>query len=675
MESSMVKLQQRLLNNKIKIDDLGSYQDDIRAFYDYVMKYPENTSEYEIYALIMLCLDYYTYSEDGDVLISDHEYDELMKMYITKKGGSLISTADNLVHQSQWEFVKHESPGMVGTVKKIYSFEELCSYLGKYKTYGKVRKFRIAPKFDGISSAIKIDSNGRVLLGVTRNDGIEGQDITKVIRSAGNIGEITKRYMSKLKDGEYVWVKTELVTTTWDFDRLVEEKAYKNRRSATSGIINSPKNIHLAKYISVIPLAAHFSSTDKVEYEPMGSIEITVENADQLMDAVEKMLSEIRDSSYPIRTDGVVIYPLGDDILPNYNDIMDDAIAYKVNTAEALTQVDFGYVSVGRLGNAIPMLRVKPVEVNETTVTDVSLGSFDKFVNMDLHEKEQVLIYSAGDVIPQCKIPDIRHYPESAELLKIKKICPYCNEKLSRYKGIYRCENTECPRVNSGKITNFLIKLKAENVSDKTVEDLISYKLIKEIPDLFDLIVSDIEVLPGYGFDSATVIINEIDKIRTREIEMSSLLGALGIRGISEKKCKNILKVMPIKKMFGMKRKKLIYELIDADNTGMKTSETFVDFIFENEDLINTLLGIMNIVNDISWKGNVVFTGGRAPEIEKELNSLGYEISNNVNGKTVAVISWSYNYDSTKCKAAKQKGIDILHVTEIDTLYHALRKE
>ena len=76
---------------------------------------------------------------------------------------------------------------------------------------------------------------------------------------------------------------------------------------------------------------------------------------------------------------------------------MDDAIAYKVNTAEALTQVEFGYVSVGRLGNAIPMLRVRPVEVNETTVTDVSLGSFDKFVNMDIHEGEQVLIYSAGD--------------------------------------------------------------------------------------------------------------------------------------------------------------------------------------------------------------------------------------------------------------------------------------
>ena len=309
----------------------------------------------------------------------------------------MISTADNLVHQSQWKFVKHESPGMVGTVKKIYSFEELCGYLGKYKTYGKTRKFRIAPKFDGISSAIKINSDGKILLGVTRNDGIEGQDITQVVKKASNAKEITNRYSSKLKKGEYVWVKTELVVITWDFTKLIEEKAYKNRRSATSGIVNSPKNLHLAKYISIIPLAAHFSSSDQIEYEPMGSKEVVIENADQLMEEIEKMLSEIRDSSYPIRTDGVVLYPMGDDILPNYNDIMDDAIAYKVNTAEALTQVEFGYVSVGRLGNAIPMLRVRPVEVNETTVTDVSLGSFDKFVNMDIHEGEQVLIYSAGD--------------------------------------------------------------------------------------------------------------------------------------------------------------------------------------------------------------------------------------------------------------------------------------
>ena len=321
------------------------------------------------------------------------------------------------------------------------------------------------------------------------------------------------------------------------------------------------------------------------------------------------------------------------------------------------------------------MLRVHPCEVNETTVTDVSLGSFDKFVNMDIHEGEQVLIYSAGNVIPQAKIPEDRHYPAGAPLLKIKKVCPYCNEKLSRYsEGTYRCENPDCPKVKSGKIANFVIKLKAENVSDKTIDDLVDCGLVKEIPDLFDLEVNEIKNLPGYGEDSARMIVDEMDKLRTREIQVSSLMGALGISGISEKKCQKLFKVMPLDKMMKCKKEDLKWKLLDADNTGLATAETFCDFLFENKSLIKQLLSIMNVVTDRSWKGNVVFTGSRDLELEKRIMDLNYEISNNVNSKTVAVVDFSYNHDSTKCKAAKKKGIDIIHVSEIDKLLKELKR-
>jgi len=669
---SVSKLRQLLLSGKLAVDDLITYGTELRSLYDRYMKKSDLTKE-EVRDLIMIFLDYYTYSENGDVLISDHEYDLLMSKWISE-GGKMISASDVIVNQTKWDFVEHESPGMVGSVKKIYTFDELVAYTSKFGLRHHQRTFRIAPKFDGISSAIKINSNCQIERGVTRNDGVKGQDITPIVRNAENSEEIAKYYGSQLKPGQHIWVKTELCVGSHNFDKLVQEKEYRNRRSATSGIVNSPKNVHLAKYVTIIPLASHNPSNDQVDYVPLDSKKVKIMTPHGLMDEINETLSRIRDASYNFRTDGVVIYPLGDDMLPNYDDIMDNAIAFKVNTEEGLTRIKYGYVSVGRLGKATPMLKVEPVEVNETIVEDVSLGSFDKFVNMDLHEGEQVIIYSAGDVIPQARLPEDRHYHVDAPLLKIKKVCPYCGEKLSRYKNTYQCENPDCIRISAGRITNFTTKLKVENVSDRTIEDLMVYKLVKDIPDIFDLTIRDIETLPGYGHDSAKIIIDEFEKLRHREIPISVFIGALGIQGISEKKCKNLFKVMKLKDMLDMSKDDLVFELLGADNTGETTAMIFATFIKENKKLIKKLTSIMNIVTDIEWKGNVVFTGFRNPELEKKFNDIYYEISSNVNGSTVAVIDASYMHDSTKCKAARKKGIDIVHVSEADVVLKALSK-
>jgi DNA ligase (NAD+) len=673
----VTKLRQDLISGKIDLDDMPeATKQKLMAAYSELMSIKVLTREEfdRLTDLIMIFLDYYTYSGDGEVIITDHEYDLLMNHYI-ENGGSLISRADIIHSKSRWDFVKHESPGMVGSIRKIYSMEELYAFWSKLSgARSRIRSFRVAPKFDGISSAIKVSSDGKILLAVTRNDGVQGQDITKVVQASDNGKDLAKYYGSRIHSGQHIWVKTELVMTTDNFNKLVEEKKYANRRSATSGIVNSPKNLEYAKYITVIPLAAHYTATDEIEYAPLDSKVITVDSPRQLMDSIEVMLSTIRDAGYPIRTDGVVVYPLGDDILPNYDDIMDNAVAYKVNTEEALTTIDYGYVSVGRLGNAIPMLHVIPVEVNETIVTDVSLGSFDKFIGMDLHEGEQVLIYSAGNVIPQAKVPDHRQYKASAKPLKIKKRCPYCNEKLTRYKATYRCENPDCIRVKSGRIANFVIKLKAENVSDKTIEDLVSVGLIEDIPDIFTVRAEEIETIPGYGADSAAMIVDEFEKIQTRPTPVSTLLGALGIQGISEKKCKKMVsQISDFGKMMKMSSSHLEWELSNADNIGFKTASIFAEFLSENKDLVNKLMDEMNVVNDIQYKGNVVFTGFRDPDLEKKFNDIGYEISGNVNGSTVAVIDSSYEHDSTKCKAAKRKGIDIVHVSEADKVLKGLK--
>jgi DNA ligase (NAD+) len=353
---------------------------------------------------------------------------------------------------------------------------------------------------------------------------------------------------------------------------------------------------------------------------------------------------------------------------------MEDAIAFKVNTAEALTTIKYGYMSVGRMGNAIPMLKVEPVEVNETIVEDVSLGSYDKYAAMDLHENETIIVYSAGDVIPQIKIPENREYPKTAEYLKIKKRCSYCEDKLERIGNEYKCTNSECIRIITGKITNFLTKLGVENVSDKTVEDLFNAKLLRSIKDLFSLEVGDISKLQGYGEASANNIVEEIKKLTKKEISVSSLFGALGIQDIGEKKCRKMFQEITLEDALEKSKKKIVDKVLQADNIGVITAEIFTDFILDNRNLIRFLLDNMNIKMDKKYKGNVVFTGFRDDNLTKKLDEIGYEVSTNVTSNTVAVISATNNEKSTKCMEAKRKGKSIVNIADVDKLLDDLKR-
>lgn len=673
------KIRNDIISGNLSISNLledDKIQTDLALLYEQLMKQKVWTKdEFEdAEDLLMIYLDVYNYSE-GDVLISDHKYDMLMCRYIDN-GGDQLTCSDTIKDKTKWDFVQHEQPGVVGSIKKIYSMDELMIFWHKCRPSANgIRKFILAPKYDGISSGIKIVKKKGIQLGVTRNDGVKGQDITKLILNTKNGKTLSDYYGDPMNNEGTLWIKTELVVKTEDFNKLLEEASYANRRSATSGIINTPKNLHLAKYVTILPLAIYHEQTDVLEYTPPDSVEIATRDPYYLMDEIENMLSKIRDSSFPIRTDGVVIYPVRECPDLNHEDFMDRSIAFKVNTEEALTRADYGYVSVGRLGRAVPMLHVKPVEVNETIVQDVSLSTFDKFLGMDIHENEQVLVYAAGNVIPQAKLPNHRSYKKKAKLIEIPMVCPYCGKKLKRDKAIYSCANQSCPRIISGKISNFITKLGVENVSDKTIEDLMNAGLLREIIDIFDVTVDEIVKLDGYAEVSADMIVGEFEKLKKKEVPISSLLGALGIQGISKKKCRLIIQQMEsYKDLYSMEPNRLQWDLTNVDGIGLKTASVFVEFITENREMIEDLLYTMNIVNDPQYLGNVVFTGFRDPELEEKFNEVGYEVSGNVNSKTACVIDASYSHDSTKCEAAKRKGLEIYHKSDADKIVEFLSK-
>ena len=639
----------------------------------------------ELEAAVKMALDYYEGSITGGVIVSDAVYQALMDGLVAR-GGKVISTtsSDNKV----WPLVKHEAPFMVGTVKKCYEKEDFINYVcAMMHKYRKELIFTITPKFDGISSSVDVecepDENGNITvadavkLALTRKDGIAGQNITPVIKASCNMTEVIKHVANVLGGTENVngWIKTELCISTPSFNAMKDEGiVYANRRSATSGTMNTPSNLMNARFISVIPL--QFVSRDKSEVtcvNPFVQFTEVGESPESIFNKVIKLLNKIRMPEFPFRVDGVVIQPyalgsLDNKIEPNTTDLLDDSIAFKINMQVGLTKALYIYPSVGRFGTVTPMLKVEPTDVNETEVEDVSLSNIKKTINLGIHKNEIIEVYSAGDVIPMARIPEERNYPENEDLLTMSMECPYCHEHFVIQGENCACVNPECPRVISGRIMNFLDKLGVKDISDATVEELHNLGFINSINDLFTLDYDEfarkLVEIPGWGPASVNNLVNELERVLKSEITISKLIGSLGIQGIGKRKCKTIIngtffdfsKVYDSEDALEDALKEYFNRIIEIKGVKGKTATKYINFIFRNYENIQFIASRMKIVPEKESKGSIVFTGFRDLSLAEEIDNSDFDYSESINGDTkILVTSGPVDIDEIQNAIATKK--------------------
>jgi len=677
----------RIVQGKITVDEVvKKYQRDFElAAHDIINEWEERHSLNEVTrrnlkSYLMICLDVYTYSEMGDVMIPDWTYDRVMTIWCDLTSNERLSKADYIQSKTIWSFVKHEAPFMVGTIsRKIYDLPTLEFFLKELRRDG-YRRLLYAPKFDGISSAVTL-KDGKITRAVTRNNGVEGQDITDLIVAMNRVKKIFDRSMP---DGYY---KCELVVTTADLDELTKIKPYKNRRSAASAIVSTPSNIMYAEYLTALPLAWVNFEGSRLQYLAWKQVEAYVDDPTSfdtmtVYDNIERILAHIRSADYPVRVDGVVIFPVHDVTSeePNTVDLMANALAYKVNTQENRTTIDHVYVSVGRMGIARPMAKVTPVEVNETIVQDVSIGSWSIFGALNLHEHEDVIVYSAGDVIPQIKMPEPRNYPRNAKRIQVDMRCPYCGHRLQHKNtdvaaNEWVCGYPKCNRVVAGRIVNFLDKLDiAEGFRDQVFFKLAKDYLVQSIDDLFTLQNHYEELVKSMGSQlQADKLLDGLKELTTKKFEVSDVIGALGIDGIGPKTCKAIFADVTLDSLLELKKNRIYFALLGIPNIGDATAKVFSDFLIENHDLIEFLQEHMNITDDSITYGNIVFTGFRNKDYAEIFKTLGFPTRDSITTDTVAVV-YAGDTTSTKAKKAIQKNIPLVHFGQIDDLVDEIKR-
>ena len=682
LEKYFSRVYDKLVTGEFHIETLEQSDPNLEKYSKMYIEYlsdPKNKYDLDaLYRFVVIQLDYYTFSNIGNVFIPDSDYD--FAAYLLKQNGIAIPTTTTFSPATKtWQLKEHSAPQMVGSVEKVFLVEDVEDFIKKEASgrFG-TTTITFAPKFDGVGINIEYDPKvSDFVSALTRKDGRFGQEIIKVIKNCENYAELLMLAVNHFGDA-HGYIKGEILLSQKNFDELIKEKPYKNRRNAVSGLINTPTNLPLTKYLHVMPLAYATEKSRKkwsYDYNPEGAIsapaELILANPGFTMKYICEILRNTHDAGYEYRTDGVVVYV--SNIHMQYNNIMDHAVAYKTNSKTGITTIEYGYISIGRTGKATPMLKVIPCDVNETVVTDVSLSNFAKVAKLGLHEHDKIAIESSGDVIPMVKEIISQGSPDP---LKFDLKCPLCERRLSlttSKDGIdeYACTNPDCPRIIVGNVANFFSKLGANGISDALILDVYEKLGLKYIEDFLhtERYQDELSQLPGWGIQSAANFCDEIERIKTKTITHGEFIGALGIPLISTKKCKTLFATINYDEFMEYLDKR-DYEhasdlLYDVKGIAVKSADAIMDFFDKHYDSIKKIQKMFtNITDDTIIDANVVFTGFRDANAADKLDAAGIEVSDNINGRTIAVIS--ANMASGKTQKAVKMGIPVYDAFNLD---------
>ncbi|MBQ3409934.1 NAD-dependent DNA ligase LigA, partial [Candidatus Saccharibacteria bacterium] len=299
----------------------------------------------------------------------------------------------------------------------VFSEEEIKDWLTRnYKLVPAGTKFEFFTdiKMDGLACALHYE-DGKLVQAVTRGDGLVGEDVTMNVRTIENV-PLTLR---EPVEG-HVEVRGEIVIFKSDFDKLNEkqqrqgEKPFANPRNLAAGSIRqldpkiaASRPLKFMAYDLVTPnLPTHHEA-----YEQLRAYGFQTSKQDKTFRTIEEVFQEIKllgetRGDLPFNTDGMVI-KINDRAIYQQLGIIGKtpraAVAFKYPAEESTTRVRDIVISIGRTGAATPVAIFDPVEVAGSTVRHATLHNADEIARLDIRVGDTVIIYKAGDIIPQVK--------------------------------------------------------------------------------------------------------------------------------------------------------------------------------------------------------------------------------------------------------------------------------
>ena len=544
------------------------------------------------------------YYQQNRTEISDLEFDSLLARLVTleeqfpqfKQPDSPTQRVGGTITK-EFETVYHKYPML--SLGNTYSQEEIEDFDGRVAKAmdGEHYEYFCELKFDGVSISL-IYENGVLVKGVTRGDGIRGDDVTANVKTIRSIPLVVK---GKNVPPSFE-VRGEVFMPKHVFDQLnkeredIGEERYANARNTTSGTLKMQNSTEVARrrlscYVYFLLGEGLGHKTHEESIHQLESwkfnVSATYKKCKNLAD-IRQFIDhwESRRHSLPLETDGVVIKinSLEQQRQLGYTAKSPRwAIAYKYKAESTSTRLNGVTYQVGRTGAVTPVAELEPIFLAGTTVKRASLHNANEIARLDLRIGDYVFVEKGGEIIPKVTGVDLaRRNSESKPIVYISK-CPECGTKLIREEGeaAFYCPNPNgCPPQIRGRIEHFIQRkaMDIDSLGERTIEQLYVLGLVKSPADLYDLNREHLVQLGGFKDKSISNLLDGIEKSKSTPFE--SVLFAVGIRYVGKTVAEKLARYFKTIENLSKASKE---ELLSAPEVGEKIAQSVLTF-FSNPE-------------------------------------------------------------------------------------------
>ena len=541
------------------------------------------------------------------------------------------------------------------------------------------------PKLDGLAVEL-VYERGQFVVGSTRGDGVNGENITRNLRTIKTIP--LQLIRKEIPVPERLEVRGEVIMQLKKFKELnrkreeMGEPSFANPRNAAAGSvrqldskITAGRPLEIYCYgIGEVTGRVFKTHSEILQTFPKWGLRTNphiqkCQNIDEVLEYYHKM-NEKRET-LPYEIDGIVIKVDRLDLQTRLGEIARSprwALAFKFQPKQETTKILDIIVQVGRTGALTPVAVMEPVKVGGVEVSRATLHNQDEIDKKDVRVGDTVIIQRAGDVIPEVVQVITSKRKGTEKKFRMPSKCPVCGAEVIKEEAIHRCIGLDCPAQLKGRIKHFASKraMDIEGLGVKLTDQLVDKGLIKDVADIYYINKEELIELERMAEKSAQNIIDAIEKSKTKPL--SKFLYALGIRHVGETTAEDLARQFPrLDDFFHLSEE----DLMEVEGIGPEVAASVHQFFRDkkNKESIELLkkAGVKVIEPKVKEKGKLagktfVFTGALKTVGRDEARNLVESLG----GMTASSVSKKVDYvvvgedPGSKFDKAKELGIKTL---------------
>ena len=567
------------------------------------------------------------YYDKSAPLISDQEFDNLKKdilslekNYPYLKSKQSPSKTVGFKPSKNFKKVKHKVPmlslGNAFNQKDLENFEKkIFNFLSMNNS--EQIEYSAEPKIDGISASL-IYKDGKFVRGLSRGNGLEGEDITENLKTIKDIPKVieTKNFPKEIDIRGEAFIKNE------EFNSMSEKFA--NPRNAASGSLRQKNPKETSKIpLHFIAYTFGFAENLKIrtQSEFLKNLKLwgfKTNKFNKVITGIQNLIQnhknlEEKRNEIDFDIDGLV-YKVNDLSLQQRLGFAANAprwaIAHKFSANNSVSEIQNIEIQIGRTGALTPVAKIKPVNIGGVLVSNATLHNEDEIMRKDIRIGDTVTIERAGDVIPHVISVDQKKRKKTSKKFNFPKFCPSCgsstvkdfNEITKKNDAVRRCtsEGFKCEKIVIEKLKHFVSKdaFNIEGFGKKIVEKFWNIELIKFPQDIFNLNYERIKSLDGWGNLSVSNLKYAIDN--SKKVSLERFIYSLGIRHIGHENAKLLAEhLKSADNFFELSINKNTNELSIIDGIGETQIKSIKSFFSnkENLDVLFELKKALKITN------------------------------------------------------------------------------